>query len=133
MNSKNIFTNFSFFNLEAEKKCYSNTRIITIEDDYFNSAGFASENELNYHFQKHSSEFGFLTETEYLARAKDFIKTQGNNDVLVKVRPNGDHVLYNPKTNEFAVTQFDGTIRTYFKPSPTRHHEPTNLDYFYRQ
>ncbi|MEU7583764.1 hypothetical protein AB0B50_40005 [Streptomyces sp. NPDC041068] len=45
-------------------------------------------------------------------------------------RSNGDVLRFNPRTNEFGVKDPSGVPRTYFKPDPTSHGYPTNLDYF---
>ncbi|ASV88650.1 putative large secreted domain protein (plasmid) [Ochrobactrum quorumnocens] len=37
---------------------------------------------------------------------------------------------YNPVTEEFGVVSSSGDIRTYYRPDPTVHGWPTNLDYF---
>jgi RHS repeat-associated protein len=92
--------------------------------------GFASTKDLTSHFLKHGSEFGFKTKAQYLKGAQDFVATKGDKGVLVKVRANGDTIIYNPTTNEFAVTRSNGTIKTYLKPDPAVHKKPTNLDYF---
>jgi pyocin large subunit-like protein len=93
---------------------------------------FSSEEKLTDHFKKHRREFNFESETEYLRSAQAFISTMGNENVLLKIRDDGEIVLYNPFTNEFAVLTWYGIIRTYFKPDPKIHKKPTNLDYFYR-
>jgi filamentous hemagglutinin len=49
------------------------------------------------------------------------------------VRPNGEAVVYDPATNTFGVRAADGTPKTLFKPSPAKHHFPTNMDYFNAQ
>jgi len=95
--------------------------------------GFADSSQLTDHFTKHRAEFGFNTESQYLQGAQNFIGTEGNTGVLSRVRANGDKVLYNPSTNEFAVVASDGTIRTYFKPDPDIHGYQTNLDYYNSQ
>ena len=95
--------------------------------------GFATPQKLSEHFKKHGAEFGFKSESEYLAAAQKFASSQPGSDVLVKIRANGDRVIYNVSTNEFAVVTPDGTIRTYFKPDPAKHGYPTNLDYFNAQ
>ena len=95
--------------------------------------GFATPQKLSEHFKKHGAEFGFTSESEYLAAAQKFASRQPGSDVLVKIRANGDRVIYNVSTNEFAVVTPDGTIRTYFKPDPAKHSYPTNLDYFNAQ
>jgi RHS repeat-associated protein len=95
--------------------------------------GFADSTTLAEHFKKHGAEFGFTSESEYLAGAQKFVASEGTEGVLSKVRANGDIVLYNSSTNEFAVVSRDEIIRTYFKPDPSIHGYETNLDYFNAQ
>ena len=97
------------------------------------SPGFSNSNSLYDHFNKHGAEFGYTNESEYLKGAQDFIGTKGNEGVLSKIRANGDTVIYNPNTNEFAVVTKDGTIVTYFKPDTAIHGYETNLDYYNAQ
>jgi len=65
--------------------------------------GFATPQKLSEHFKKHGAEFGFTSESEYLAAAQEFASSQPGSDVLVKIRANGNRVIYNVSTNEFAV------------------------------
>jgi len=90
--------------------------------------GFNDPDNLSDHFLKHGAEFGFKTEKEYLTAAQNFVSTKGNRGVLSTVRANGDTVIYNPTTNEFAVVTNSGSIRTFFKPDPAIHGYETNLD-----
>ena len=77
------------------------------------------------HYNKHKDEFGNISKDKYLEGANDLINSSGD-DILTKVRNNGDELFYNTKTNEFAVKTKDGYLRTYFKPTD-------GLDYFNRQ
>ncbi|OGO25833.1 MAG: hypothetical protein A2136_00640 [Chloroflexi bacterium RBG_16_54_11] len=95
--------------------------------------GFSNANSLTDHFKKHGAEFGYTNESQYLKGAQDFVGTKGNQGVLSKVRANGETVIYNPKTNEFAIVSKDGSIITYFKPDPAIHGYQTNLDYYNAQ
>jgi filamentous hemagglutinin len=70
---------------------------------------------------------------EYQSKADTYLTGQRAQGVLEKVRANGDIVRYNPATEEFGVVTKDGVIRTYYKPNPAIHGEPTNLDYFNKQ
>jgi hypothetical protein len=97
------------------------------------SSNFSNQSQLSSHFKKHGSEFGFISEDEYLAGAQKFVSTEGNEGVLTKVRNNGDRIIYNPITNEFAVVSDNGVIRTYFKPDPLSHGYETNYDYYNAQ
>ena len=83
-------------------------------------SGFASNEKLEAHFEKHGAEFGAGTPGEYAARAKGFMEGPKGPGVLEKLRPNGDVVRYNPATNEFGVKTRGGIIRTYFKPMAGR-------------
>lgn len=96
---------------------------------------FASLESATTHFQKHAHEFGFSALDEYVSAAGKFAESAQAEgaSVLTKVRANGDIVLYNPATNEFAVATSDGTIRTYFLPDPSIHGYESNLAYFEAQ
>jgi hypothetical protein len=96
--------------------------------------GFGSPALLTQHFLDHGPEFGFTSEADYEKAARAFAHTQGSDGVLSKVRAaNGDTIIYNPSTNEFAVVTSSGIIRTYFKPDPAIHGYQTNLDYYNAQ
>lgn len=86
---------------------------------------FRNENLLDDHFSKHGSEFGDISKSEYVNRANDLINSNGP-DILTKTRANGDMLVYNKATNEFAIKSGDGFIRTFFRPTG-------GLDYFNRQ
>ena len=65
---------------------------------------------------------GYTSQDEYLLKANALINS-GDSAVLIKYRANGDKLCYNTKTNEFAVVNKNGIIRTYFKPK-------YGIDYF---
>lgn len=88
-------------------------------------AKFKSKKLLDSHYDKHKGEFGNISKDEYLKKANDLINSTGD-DVLTKVRKNGDTLYYNKATNEFAVKTKDGFLRTFFKPSD-------GFEYFNRQ
>ena len=94
--------------------------------------GFADAAKLQDHFDRHGGDFGAKTPAEYEAQAKAFLTGPKPSGVLEKVRSNGDIGRYNPTTDEFGVAS-PSAIRTYFKPDPTVHGMPTNLDYFLAQ
>lgn len=97
----------------------------------FGVAGtFASQQSFERHYTKHviwKNEFGNITKAQYLQKANLLIHSY---EVQVKTRPNGDQVFFNADTNEFAVTDKNGIIRTYFIPDPEEHGYKTNQDYF---
>ncbi len=65
------------------------------------------------HFEKHAAEFGYRTPVEYLKGARDLTSRSGTRAFT---RGNGDKLIYDSATNEFAVLRPDGILRTYFKP-----------------
>jgi hypothetical protein len=65
------------------------------------------------HFEKHAAEFGYRTPVEYLKGARDLTARSGTRAFT---RSNGDKLIYDSATNEFAVLKPDGILRTYFKP-----------------
>jgi pyocin large subunit-like protein len=87
---------------------------------------FKSQEKLDEHYEKHKSEFGNISKDEYLQGARNLVNSEGSDNVLIKIRPNGDVLYYNRATNEFAITDSDGVIRTYFKPVD-------GIDYFNAQ
>lgn len=72
--------------------------------------------ELDKHFLKHANEFGSITRDTYLKGARTLLGRDIGGEIQGAVRPNGDVLRYNSRTNEFAVGRSDGTIRTYFRP-----------------
>lgn len=76
--------------------------------------GFASEELLISHFEKHAAEFGYSTIEEYLAGANRLFA--GGEDIATFVRANGDTLFYDLAENEFGVVTEEGVIRTFFKP-----------------
>lgn len=94
--------------------------------------GFADHKDLMEHYNGHVEEFGVkgMGPAEYEERADIFLGAHKTQGVLECVRPGGDKVRFNPNTNEFGILSKAGFIRTYFKPEPTIHGLPTNVDYF---
>jgi len=80
--------------------------------------------QLEAHYQKHGGQFGDITIDQYLAQARNLLDTAPGDDVLEKIRPNGDILHYRASTGEFAVMTPRGRIRTYFK---------TDMRYWMRQ
>ncbi|EPE4188312.1 hemagglutinin repeat-containing protein [Yersinia enterocolitica] len=85
------------------------------------------------HWDKHKREFPeFQNSKQYVEAAHSFVNNPPPG-TLVKVRPNGETVYYNPATNTFAVKRVDNVPRTMFKPDPADHGYKSNLDYFNAQ
>jgi filamentous hemagglutinin len=85
------------------------------------------------HWTKHASEFPqFSNVGQYVAGVQNFV-TNPPAGTLIKSRPNGDTLFFDPATDTFAVRASSGVPRTMFKPDPLKHGYPTNLDYFNAQ
>jgi pyocin large subunit-like protein len=74
----------------------------------------AQENA-DYQFGKNGHDFNAATEADYVQDAHAFIDTPPPGVQRVQ-RSNGDSLLYDPKTNTFAVATSAGAPRTLFKP-----------------
>ena len=82
---------------------------------------FASQDRLEEHVGGHLREFsdmGFTSAQDYLAGATKLIDAaiRGVKGVETFVRANGDVLAYKRATNEFAVVNKLGVLRTYFRP-----------------
>lgn len=74
----------------------------------------AQENA-DYQFGKNGKDFGATTEADYVAKAHAFVDAPPTGVQKVE-RSNGDALLYDAKTNTFAVVTKTGAPRTMFKP-----------------
>ena len=68
-----------------------------------------------------------------MKRARSLLDSQPGGSIVGKTRTNGDILRYNTHTGEFAVGTADGTIKTLFRPAPSKHGYKTNLEYFNAQ
>jgi pyocin large subunit-like protein len=77
--------------------------------------GFISWVERESHFQVHELEFNppFASGAEYEIAPIAFLTAPVTATVMECVRRNGDTIRYNPPTNEFAICDRDGVLRTY--------------------
>ena len=85
------------------------------------------------HWDKHKSEFPEFQNARQYAEGSTRFLNNPPDGTMRKVRPNGDVILYNPKDNTFGIMSADGSPRTMFRPSPSEHGYPTNLEYFNAQ
>lgn len=68
----------------------------------------------NFALDKHGQEFPeYRTSLEYMEGVNSFMHNSPNG-TLVKSRPNGDILKYDPKTNTFGVMDKNGNPRTIF-------------------
>jgi hypothetical protein len=81
------------------------------------------------HWEKHKSEFPeFLNSKQYVEGAKNFLNNPPTG-ALTKTQ-GGNTLIYETATNTFGVRTANGTPRTLFRPDPSKHGFPTNLDFF---
>jgi pyocin large subunit-like protein len=74
-----------------------------------------AEENADYHFHRDGPDFGAADVKDYVAKAHHFME-HPPADIETVSRPNGDKLLYDAKTNTFAVERKDGAPRTMFKP-----------------
>ncbi|WP_312814976.1 S-type pyocin family protein [Brevundimonas sp.] len=67
-------------------------------------------------FQRNGADFEADSAEDYLAKAKAFTSRPPSDAEKVS-RPNGDVLIYQARTNTFAVVDKRGVVRTMFKPS----------------
>ncbi len=92
-------------------------------------AKFADQVKLDDHFNRHGSDFGATPAADYAQKVDNFLTGPKSPIALEIVRTDGDVVRYDPATEAFGVVSICGTVRTFYKPDPTRN-EMSNLDYF---
>lgn len=96
---------------------------------------FISVWDRDQHFEDHGHEFSpvFASSQEYEAAAIEFLSGPLVGSMMESLRQDGATVRYNPATNELAICDVDGYVRTYFKPNPAIHKLADNLTYFRRR
>jgi filamentous hemagglutinin len=84
------------------------------------------------HWYDHQTEFPEIAdEVEYERCAVEFLNAPLGPTMVEGVRSsNGDTIRYDRATQNFAVMQDDGMIRTFFRPSRNWHGLSSNLEYF---
>jgi pyocin large subunit-like protein len=74
----------------------------------------AQENA-DYQFGKNGKDFSALSEADFILKVHSFVDSPPPGVQRIQ-RSNGDTLLYDPKTNTFAVVTSAGAPRTMFKP-----------------
>lgn len=74
----------------------------------------AAEN-LKFQYTKNGQAVGANSQDNYVRKARDFL-SKPPRSALTLDRPNGDRLIYDPKTNLFGVVTAEGAPRTLFKP-----------------
>jgi hypothetical protein len=75
----------------------------------------SAQENADYHFHRDGPDFGATSVKDYVLKTHRFLEHPPKGVETIK-RPNGDKLLYDPKTNTFAVERRDGAPRTMFKP-----------------
>jgi len=79
---------------------------------------FAKGKRLTEHFNDHKGDFGYKTEQEYLAGARNFLEKPITETTQSFVSDGGTYFRYDTATNEFGIINKYGGVSTYFKPKP---------------
>lgn len=79
------------------------------------NAKYSAEENATYHFERNGAEFGAKDVDAFVRQAHDFV-TDPPRGALTLTRANGDRLIYDEKSNTFAVATKDGAPRTMFKP-----------------
>jgi hypothetical protein len=79
--------------------------------------GFRDRARLTEHFEKHGSEFGQITEGEYLRRAQALRDRAAGGEILEARRGDGVVTRFDRASGDFLAFDPDDTIRTYFRPN----------------
>ncbi|HLG99245.1 MAG TPA: hypothetical protein VKX49_23240 [Bryobacteraceae bacterium] len=88
--------------------------------------GFRSRAELDEHYQKHGSEFGHISEQEYLRLAQALRDAPARGPILEARRNDGEFSRFDRQHGYFGAYNRDGSIRTFFIPNDGER-------YFWRQ
>ena len=101
---------------------------------YVNREGFGSAILHTEHYIAHGRDFGAESELEYELLAKQFMNRPIMGTVIAKTRMlTSEQVRFDTVTQEFGAMAPDGRIKTFYRPNPTIHKYPTNMDYFNAQ
>ncbi len=94
-------------------------------DPRLRAIGFRSRSKFDAHFQKHGSEFGSISQAEYLALAQRLRDAPLSKTVIEATQKDGTVSRFDRSSGEFTAFDPDLTIRTFFKPNDGE-------DYFWR-
>lgn len=75
----------------------------------------SAQENAQYHFEHDGADLGAKTLDDYLTKVHAFVDNPPAGAETLS-RRNGDKLIYDPKTNMFAVARKDGAPRTAFKP-----------------
>ncbi len=78
---------------------------------------FRSQKLFDDHYKKHGSEFGDITQEEYLRLANELLNSDSETVLHKTEAEDGDDVFFDTETGYFLVLSTDGYIRTFFIPN----------------
>jgi pyocin large subunit-like protein len=79
--------------------------------------GFRSRAQLDEHYAKHGTEFGHISQAEYLRLAQELRDAPAAGPILEARRPNGQFSRFDRRKGYFGAYNPDRTIRTFFIPN----------------
>jgi pyocin large subunit-like protein len=79
--------------------------------------GFRSRRQFDEHYAKHGSEFGHVTQQEYLRLAQHLRDTPAGGPILEADKPGGIVTKFDRRNGYFIAYNADRTIRTFFIPN----------------
>lgn len=83
------------------------------------SRNHSATESADYHFKRDGADFGASDVADYVSKAHAFVGHPPRGTLRLE-RRNGDELLYDPRSNVFAVKTKDGAPRTMFKPRDGR-------------
>ncbi len=101
----------------------------------FTVRDFADELKRADHFKRHGGEFdpAFASAEDYEAAAVAFLTAPLIGRIMECERRNGQVRRFNPDTDELAICDRNGVLKTYFRPDPNRHKQKDNVTYFKKE
>jgi pyocin large subunit-like protein len=88
--------------------------------------GFRTRAQFNEHYKKHGSEFGHVSQEEYLRLAQTLRDAPAGGAILEAAKPGGVITRFDKTKGYFGAYNRDRTIRTFFIPNDGER-------YFHRQ
>lgn len=79
--------------------------------------GFRTKQQFDEHYRKHGSEFGSITQGEYLRLAQELRDAPVGGPILEFVRSDGVVTRFDRRKSYFGAYNADRTIRTFFIPN----------------
>lgn len=90
-------------------------RMVDGRPEWSASRRYSAQENAQRSFQRNGADFGAPTLEAYVSKAHAFVEHPPKG-VQTLTRSNGDRLLYDPKSNVFAVASRDGAPRAMFKP-----------------